>query len=765
LAQADLAQASWAQARLASLLRGSGGLIQSFKEVGGRQSAAAMSGGVFNVFQAVQFAPQKLSVPEELRGKTLRLKPSDGGSVELDAEAACLSERLKQLACTNGPEVELQVPVKKAILSKLTEYMTYHKDTPPSEVKTPLASDNIADVGVSKWDAAFVKLDKDALFELMYASGTFEIQSLTFLCCVQAALMMKGKSADKIRKDFGLTNDLPGDEEERLASTYGDIASKKRFPPEEGTLDAFAAVLQGVHAAAEKNGGLVHGATEDPQASSINLKSWRSNSWRAMVMEDWQQLFNVPDEVRDDRELMFTAVEQSKGVALHLASDRLKGDKSLVLRAVQHTGDALEAASDSLKSDRKFVLDAILAGDGTALKGASEPLRGDRNLILTAASKGKGGVLKGASESLLSNESFVLDVVTRDAAAYKYAPEALLGSKEFAVAAAKRNGKVVRYMSGAFRADHDVAAAALSSDPQAAPLLHAARRSDLKGPDMYVGERPSAGPGGKDWPVYMGVPLTADAARAGLTYVTTKAQKYICFTAMSTITPNMGQANYIAANAYMDKLPFYSRPETDTVGIMWGTVGGMGMRFKAFGSQDFMNMTPDNLLSIDDCCKILHVVGTQMDTPEWFAANFFDEGGRNQVLAPTAGVIRGESAAVPAKAAAPAPGDEKRQAESKAKQGEEDVAAGPLGGWPRVAKAALAGGELISGPPQLSEPGQGIYVGAAVVLTGIKNAMNGATGKLLQIYPEGKCRVSLNSGKGNALLRPENLQVVLAGPA
>mmetsp|Transcript_77727 Transcript_77727/g.240846 ORF Transcript_77727/g.240846 Transcript_77727/m.240846 type:complete len:724 (-) Transcript_77727:201-2372(-) len=723
-----------------------------------------MSGGLFNVFQAVQFTPQELSVPEELQGQTLRLKPSDGEALTLDAEAACASERLKQLACANGAAVELQVPVKKAILSKLIEYMTFHKDTPPSEVRTPLVSDNIADVGLSKWDTSFIKVDKETLFELMYAAGTFEIPSLTFLCCVQAALMMKGKSADKLRKDYGLSNDLPGDEEERLSATYGDISSRKRFPPEEGALDAFAAVLHGVHAAAEKNGGLVHGGTETPTPPSIDLKSWRANSWRAMVMEDWQQLFNVPDDIRDDRELLFTAVDQSKGVALHLASDTLKGDKPLVLRAVHHSGDVFEAASDSLKGDREFVLEAMLAGDGTALKGASESLRGDRKLILTAASKGKGGALKGANEALQSDMSFVLDVVTRDAAAYKYASEELLYSKDFAVAAAKRNGLVVQYMSGAFRADHDVAAAALANNPKAAPLLHAARRSDLKGVDMFTGA-PEADrfETKKNWPMHMGVPLTADAAREGLTYVTCQAQKYIMFTALSTITPNMGQANYIAANAFMDKMPGYSRPETDTIGIMWGTVGGMGMRFKAFGSQDFMNMTPDNLLSINDCCKILHVVTTLMDPPEWFAANFFDEGTRNAMLAPTAGMIRGEAAAVPPKSIslksmAPAPPKERKDRPAK----KEETPDGPLGGWPQVARAALA---EEGGAPLLREPGQGLSVGAAVVLTGIKNAMNGATGKLLQIYPEGKCRVALSNGKGNALLRPENLQVVMAGPA
>merc|ERR1719282_1347393 len=115
---------------------------------------------------------------------------------------------------------------------------------------------------------------------------------------------------------------------------------------------------------------------------------------------------------------------------------------------------------------------------------------------------------------------------------------------------------------------------------------------------------------------------------------------------MSTMTPNMGQSNYIASNCYLDKLPQYQRPEIDGIALSWGTVGGMGMRWKAFASQDFMNQTPDLLISIDDACKFLHVVATKMDPPEWMGSQYFDEGTRNFMLAPTAGT-RGNEDSVP----------------------------------------------------------------------------------------------------------------------
>merc|ERR1712203_990650 len=109
--------------------------------------------------------------------------------------------------------------------------------------------------------------------------------------------------------------------------------------------------------------------------------------------------------------------------------------------------------------------------------------------------------------------------------------------------------------------------------------------------------------------------------------------------ALSTFTANVGQSNYIAANSFLDKLPGYQRTVIDTVSIMWGTVGGMGMRYKAFGDNDF---TPQHLLlSIDDCSKILHLVVTSVGRiPEWVGANYFDESIKDYVIAPSAGLVK-----------------------------------------------------------------------------------------------------------------------------
>merc|ERR1719237_1003701 len=147
----------------------------------------------------------------------------------------------------------------------------------------------------------------------------------------------------------------------------------------------------------------------------------------------------------------------------------------------------------------------------------------------------------------------------------------------------------------------------------------------------------------------------------------------------------------------MDKLPFYSRPVIDGVGIMWGTVGGMGMRWKAFASMDHMNQQAHLLMSINECLKVVHVVAATMDPPEWFGAQHQDEHVRNAILAPSAGFGSGggykpppmpsEDATVPNVVEAPP-----QRKDEPASEEIEDVAepdSVPLGGWPGLFPGGL----------------------------------------------------------------------------
>lgn len=243
--------------------------------------------------------------------------------------------------------------------------------------------------------------------------------------------------------------------------------------------------------------------------------------------------------------------------------------------------------------------------------------------------------------------------------------------------------------------------------------------------------------------------VPVQAISGGMHATCMRLQKTVYFTAMSTMTANMGQANYIASNAYMDKIPAYERPEVDAVGLMWGAVGGIGMRWKAFASEDVLNKTPEALLTIPDSSKVLHVACCTMFPPEWFSASHFDEMTRGYYLSPTAGQIKLELS----EAAAQSWEKQVNQGDMDKKALEDlptidrrpvpnNFANAPLGGWPSLVTSSPA--------VTMSMP---LQKGSKVRLTGLR-AKNGVTGILIQQFGDGKWKVKLDDGSGNALLRP-----------
>lgn len=267
----------------------------------------------------------------------------------------------------------------------------------------------------------------------------------------------------------------------------------------------------------------------------------------------------------------------------------------------------------------------------------------------------------------------------------------------------------------------------------------------------------------------------------------------------------MGQGNYIAANSWLDKIPFYERPEVDSVTLMWGAVGNIGMRWKAFASADFLNATPEALLSIDDARKVLCITCTKMDPPEWYAGSFFDEYSRQGMLHPTAGGGTGggwrpgEDSGVPGVhdyGPAPAVGGQspvskewlvelKRDPDKE----KDDVgsrwaaireAAGPmplvspnpLSGWAAILEADAAAEvarplaapdpSLVAPAPVVAAPATPqlpVVPGARVELHGL-GSKSGNTGLVLKSQGDGRWKVQLDDGSGDALLKECFLEVI-----
>ena len=63
------------------------------------------------------------------------------------------------------------------------------------------------------------------LFELILAANYMDVKALLDLCCAKVASMMKGKTAEQIRKTFNIVNDFTPEEEAAI------IAENKSHSP------------------------------------------------------------------------------------------------------------------------------------------------------------------------------------------------------------------------------------------------------------------------------------------------------------------------------------------------------------------------------------------------------------------------------------------------------------------------------------------------------------------------------------------------------
>ena len=161
---------------------------------------------------------------QEYKGK-VNLVSSEGDKFEVETRTAAMSELIKTMLIDrddedededeNGQEIPLP-NVKSAVLAKVVEFCNYHvTNGPMKEIEKPLKSANMAEV-VGEWDANFVAIEQEMLFELILAANYMDIKSLLDLTCAKVASMIKGKTPEEIRKTFNIVNDFTPEEEAQV---------------------------------------------------------------------------------------------------------------------------------------------------------------------------------------------------------------------------------------------------------------------------------------------------------------------------------------------------------------------------------------------------------------------------------------------------------------------------------------------------------------------------------------------------------------------
>ncbi|KAI9352998.1 putative negative regulator sulfur controller-3 [Zopfochytrium polystomum] len=150
---------------------------------------------------------------------TIKLTSSDGQEFAVEKKVADRSVLLKNMLEDVG-DADTPIPlpnVTAKILKKVIEYCTHHKDDP-----IVVAENDAFDAArkrsddIDEWDATYIKVDNEELFEIILAANYLDIKPLLDLGCKTVANMIKGKTAEQIREMFNIENDFTPEEEEQI---------------------------------------------------------------------------------------------------------------------------------------------------------------------------------------------------------------------------------------------------------------------------------------------------------------------------------------------------------------------------------------------------------------------------------------------------------------------------------------------------------------------------------------------------------------------
>ncbi|XP_072021599.1 S-phase kinase-associated protein 1 [Amphiura filiformis] len=149
----------------------------------------------------------------------IKLQSSDGEIFEVDVEIAkqsvTIKTMLEDLGMDEDDDDAIPLPnVNSAILKKVIQWCTYHKDDPPPPEDDENREKRTDDL--CGYDIEFLKVDQGTLFELILAANYLDIKGLLDATCKTVANMIKGKTPEEIRKTFNIKNDFSPAEEEQV---------------------------------------------------------------------------------------------------------------------------------------------------------------------------------------------------------------------------------------------------------------------------------------------------------------------------------------------------------------------------------------------------------------------------------------------------------------------------------------------------------------------------------------------------------------------
>ncbi len=157
------------------------------------------------------------SLDEPAQEQTIVLKSNEGALFKVPRSCAIMSEVWK--TCLEGePEcTELPVNLKPKVLAKVVEFVTYHVNNPCKEIEKPIKSAIMTEI-VSAWDAQFIDVEQEMLFDIILAANLIDLKSLLDAGCAKVASMIKGQTPEQIRKTFNIENDFTPQQEQEVVA-------------------------------------------------------------------------------------------------------------------------------------------------------------------------------------------------------------------------------------------------------------------------------------------------------------------------------------------------------------------------------------------------------------------------------------------------------------------------------------------------------------------------------------------------------------------
>ena len=192
---------------------------------------------------------------------------------------------------------------------------------------------------------------------------------------------------------------------------------------------------------------------------------------------------DAPENLKGDKEIVMTALEHAP-TCLQYVSSELLLDKEVVLEAIRDhnegLSDIMECVPDAFKADKEFISEAAKINPNI-MKFASKELLSNQKLFehylhngsywlhdenIDAEYKGRtelvlpiikkdGYSLQYVSQELKADKDVVMAAVIDDASAIEWASSELQADKEVALTALKQNKDLIRFIDWSLLSDKD----------------------------------------------------------------------------------------------------------------------------------------------------------------------------------------------------------------------------------------------------------------------------------------------------------------------